>query len=93
MRPRNLVRGWRGWFAFVRAFGLTALVLLLTGCVQTLAPIDFSCKGKIGLTLTGSMAGGMMYGGGGINTATIQGDCAEGFTWKRAAQPEAEKPK
>ena len=77
----------------IRAFIVSAAIgvsaFTLGGCVQALAPIDFSCSGKIGLTLTGAMGGGMLYGGGGVNTATIQGDCGDGFTWKRAAQPEA----
>jgi len=61
--------------------------LLLGGCgMRVLAPIDFSCKGRIGLTLTGSMGGGMLYGGGGVNTGTIQGDCGEGFVWRRLPQ-------
>jgi len=61
--------------------------LVLGGCgMRVLAPIDFSCTGKIGLTLTGSIAGGMFYGGGGVNTGTIQGDCGSGFTWRRLPQ-------
>ena len=70
----------------MRVAMLLLLALLSAGCVQTLAPIDFSCQGKIGLTLTGALGGGMLYGGGGVNTATIQGDCGDGFTWKRAPQ-------
>ena len=73
MRPRNLVRGWRGWFGFVRAFGLMALVLLLVGC-QTAnlltEPLYIKCKGK-GITtiMVGPYAG------------TIQSECGDGFEY------------
>jgi len=73
----------------MRIAGTLLLAMLLGGCFRAMAPIDFSCSGKIGLTLTGAMGGGMLYGGGGVNTATIQGDCGDGFTWRRATQPEA----
>ena len=74
MRPRNLVRGWRGWFAFVRAFGLAMLAVILLGC-QTGAnlltdPLYIKCKGK-GVT---TIAAGPYAG-------TIQSDCGDGFEY------------
>lgn len=73
---------------------LPLLALALTGCAFMPA-MYVKCSGKGAITGTASLGGGLMYGGGGTNTGTLQADCGDGFEYYRGPKPKnlpAEKP-
>lgn len=74
---------------------LLALVVGLTvsACAfGTSMPGYVACKGKGNFTVTGALGGGMLYGGGGLNTATVTADCGDGLTFEQGKAAPAAAP-
>ena len=63
------------------------LALGLGGCaVGYVAPGYVKCSGKGNFTATGSLGGGMIYGGGGLNNATLAWDCGPDSTFSQGKE-------
>src|SRR5712664_3431221 len=61
-----------------------AVAFSLAGCaVGHVAPGYVKCKGKGVITGSGSIGGGMLYGGGGLNAYTLSVDCGEGLEFEQ----------
>ena len=78
----------------MRTMGAVAIMLLglgLGGCAfGYAAPSYVRCSGKGNFTATGSLGGGMIYGGGGLNNATLSWDCGPDSTFSQGKEaPEA----
>lgn len=70
-----------------------AIVLMLTGCSHALGyagqhPGYFKCKGKVGITGSGTLALGAGYGGASTNSFSLNGDCGEGFEFSQGKPAE-----
>lgn len=73
-----------------RLLACAVLLPALTGCVALNGPAMYvKCTGKGALTGTAALGGGLLYGGGGTNTGTLQADCGDGFEYYRGPK----KPK
>ncbi|OLC85604.1 MAG: hypothetical protein AUG85_08230 [Gemmatimonadetes bacterium 13_1_20CM_4_66_11] len=69
-----------GGFYVARKMRWLSLMLpvLLLGCTTGhFLPGNANCRGKGNFSASGGIGGGMIYGGGGINTVTVSWDCSE----------------
>jgi hypothetical protein len=72
----------------MRGLSAVVLALFLGGCAfGAVAPSYIKCKGKGTFSATGSLGGGMIYGGGGTNTATVMADCGDGLEFEQGKAP------
>lgn len=71
--------------------GAVLVLLLALGCggcfMGKVAPGWVRCGGSGNVTVTGSIGGGMLYGGGGVNTATVAYNCANGSYFQQGEGP------
>ena len=72
---------------------LLVLACLLAGGCAVLPPMYIECSGKGAITGTGALQMGAVYGGGGVNTGTLQADCGDGFRYYRGPAPDVAPPK
>ena len=77
----------------MRTIGVVAWMLLAVGvggcAFGYAAPSYVRCSGKGNFTATGSLGGGMIYGGGGLNNATLSWDCGADSTFSQGKEAPA----
>jgi hypothetical protein len=72
---------------------LLIVTVFLGGCaIGAAAPGYVSCTGKGNMVATGSLGGGMIYGGGGLNNVNLSWDCGSGSTFSQGKEPPAVVP-
>lgn len=77
--------------ALLKAVALVVALPLLAGCALTTGYAgkhpgfqDITCKGKVAITGSGTVALGAGYGGATTDSFSLNGDCGEGFSITRS---------